>query len=61
VSLAGMYIEKSLELLHRVRETQLEPIERGWLATECAELDAREEQALAEEGMGGERAAGPKY
>jgi N-acetylglucosamine kinase-like BadF-type ATPase len=31
------------------------------LSVECARLDARYEQALAEEGMGEERAVGPEY
>ena len=55
------YLEKSLELLRRVRETQLERVKCGRLSVECAKLDPRQEQALAEEGMGGELAAWPEY
>ena len=55
------YLDKSLELLRRVRETQLESIKRGRLVVECAKLDPRQEQMLAEEGMGGELVASLEY
>ena len=40
---------------------KLARMERGRLAAECAKLDPRQEQAMAEEGMGQELAAWPEY
>jgi Arc/MetJ-type ribon-helix-helix transcriptional regulator len=40
---------------------KLARLERGRLAAECAKLDPRQEQAMAEEGMGQELAAWPEY
>lgn len=40
---------------------KLARMERGRLAAECAKLDPRLEQAMAEEGMGQELAAWPEY
>ena len=43
-----------------VRE-QIDRMERGRLARECAKLDPRQEQALAEEGLTEELSAWPEY
>lgn len=43
-----------------VRE-KLERMDRGRLARECAKLNPKEEQALAEEGMSEELSAWPAY
>jgi Arc/MetJ-type ribon-helix-helix transcriptional regulator len=40
---------------------QLERLEGRRLAEECAKLDPEAEQALAEEGLGADRAAWPEY
>ena len=40
---------------------KLARMERGRLATECAKLDPKFEQALAEEGLGQELESWPKY
>ena len=40
---------------------RLDRIERRRLATECAKLDARAEQDMAEEGMASELAEWPEY
>jgi Arc/MetJ-type ribon-helix-helix transcriptional regulator len=42
-------------------EEKLERFERGRLARESAKLDPKCEQAMAEEGMGGERMEWPEY
>jgi metal-responsive CopG/Arc/MetJ family transcriptional regulator len=42
-------------------EDKLARISRNRLAHECAKLNPQEERALAEEGMGQEIAAWPKY
>jgi metal-responsive CopG/Arc/MetJ family transcriptional regulator len=42
-------------------EEKLERIERSRLAQECAKLDPKYEQALAEEGLSGELSAWPEY
>ena len=40
---------------------KLARMEHSRLAAECAKLDPRQEQAMAEEGMGQELAAWPEY
>lgn len=42
-------------------EEKLEKLERNRLARECAKLDAAEEKAMAEEGMGEELEKWPEY
>lgn len=42
-------------------EEKLERLDRSRLARECANLDPREEQALADEGLDADRAAWPEY
>jgi metal-responsive CopG/Arc/MetJ family transcriptional regulator len=42
-------------------EEKLQRLERTRLARECAKLDPRTEQALAEEGLSGDAAAWPEY
>ncbi len=42
-------------------EDKLARMRRSRLAHECAQLDPREEQAFAEEGIDRERAAWPEY
>jgi metal-responsive CopG/Arc/MetJ family transcriptional regulator len=42
-------------------EEKLERMERSRLAQECAKLDPKYEQALAEEGLSGELSAWPEY
>jgi metal-responsive CopG/Arc/MetJ family transcriptional regulator len=42
-------------------EEKIERLDRTRLARECAKLDPREEQALAEEGMAQELAQWPEY
>jgi len=56
----GEYPSRSRAIQVAVAE-KLARMERGRLAAECAKLDPRAEQALAEEGMGGELAAWPEY
>ena len=40
---------------------KLERLERGRLARECAKLNPKEEQAIAEEGLAVDRDAWPEY
>jgi len=42
-------------------QEKLGRMQRGRLARECAKLDPRQEQALAEEGMGLELTSWPEY
>lgn len=42
-------------------EEKLEKLERNRLARECAKLDAAEEKAMAEEGVGEELEKWPEY
>jgi len=56
----GEYPNRSKAIQAAVSE-KLARMERGRLAVECAKLDPRAEQALAEDGMGGELAAWPEY
>jgi metal-responsive CopG/Arc/MetJ family transcriptional regulator len=42
-------------------QEKLARLDRTRLARECAQLDPREERALAEEGLGSELAAWPEY
>jgi Arc/MetJ-type ribon-helix-helix transcriptional regulator len=42
-------------------QEKLERLERNRLAEECAKLEPRAEQALAEEGMSEELSTWPKY
>jgi metal-responsive CopG/Arc/MetJ family transcriptional regulator len=42
-------------------EEKLARLDRARLARECSKLDARQERALAEEGMGSELAGWPDY
>ena len=56
----GEYPSRSKAIQAAVAE-KLARMERSRLAVECAKLDPRAEQALAEEGMGTELAAWPQY
>ena len=56
----GEYPSRSKAIQAAVAE-KLARMERSRLAIECAKLNPREEQALAEEGMSGELAAWPEY
>ena len=56
----GEYPSRSKAISVAVAE-KLARMERRRLAIECAKLNPREEQALAEEGMSGELAAWPEY
>jgi Arc/MetJ-type ribon-helix-helix transcriptional regulator len=56
----GEYPSRSKAIQAAVAE-KLARMERSRLAVECAKLNPREEQALAEEGMSGELAAWPEY
>jgi Arc/MetJ-type ribon-helix-helix transcriptional regulator len=56
----GEYPSRSKAIQAAVAE-KLARRERSRLAVECAKLDPRAEQALAEEGMGTELAAWPQY
>ena len=40
---------------------KLDRLERGRLARECAKLDPKEEQALADEGLSADQEAWPEY
>ena len=56
----GEYPSRSKAIQAAVAE-KLARMERSRLAVECAKLDPRAEQALAEEGMGTELAEWPEY
>jgi Arc/MetJ-type ribon-helix-helix transcriptional regulator len=56
----GEYASRSKAIQAAVAE-KLARMERSRLAVECARLDPRAEQALAEEGMGGGLAVWPEY
>jgi len=56
----GEYSSRSKAIQAAVAE-KLARMERSRLAVECAKLDPQAEQALAEEGIGGELAAWPQY
>lgn len=56
----GAYPSRSKAIQEAVSE-KLARMERSRLAVECAKLDPRVEQAVAEEGMSGELAAWPEY
>jgi metal-responsive CopG/Arc/MetJ family transcriptional regulator len=55
-----VFPNRSKAIQQAVRE-KLERLDRSRLARECAKLDPREEQALAEEGMSRELEAWPEY
>ncbi len=57
---ARVYPNRSQALQAAVAE-QLRRLERSRLAEECAKLDAHEEQALADEGLGFEVSEWPEY
>lgn len=56
----GRYPNRSQAIEAAVRET-LSKLDRHRLAEECAKLDPKEEQALAEEGLSADGAAWPEY
>lgn len=56
----GAYPSRSKAIQEAVRD-KLARIERSRLARECAKLDARAEQALADEGLSEELASWPQY
>ena len=45
----------------RAIEEKLEKIDRGRLAKECAKMDPKYEQALADEGLGSDLGEWPEY
>ena len=55
-----VYPSRSKAIQEAVRD-KLARLERSRLARECAKLDARAEQALADEGMSEELASWPRY
>ena len=55
-----LYPNRSRAIQSAVAE-KLARLERGRLASECANLDPKFEKALAEEGMGQEAAIWPEY
>ena len=55
-----VYPSRSKAIQEAVRD-KLARLERNRLARECAKLDARSEQALADEGMSEEIASWPRY
>ena len=57
---AHVFPNRSRAIQSAVRE-KLDRLDRSRLARECAKLDAKLEQALAEEGFGHEGAVWPKY
>lgn len=57
---AEVYPSRSRAIQDAVAE-QLRRMDRGRLARECAKLDRKFEQALAEEGMGSEGGQWPEY
>jgi Arc/MetJ-type ribon-helix-helix transcriptional regulator len=57
---SGLYRNRSRAIEEAVRE-KLDRHRRRRLAIEARKLDAREERALAEEGMTGEEARWPEY
>lgn len=54
------FANRSRAFQEAVRE-KLERLERGRLAKECAKLDPRTEQRLAEEGLAGELSDWPEF
>ena len=57
---ADRFPNRSQAIEIAVRE-KLERLERGRLARECAKLNPKEEQALADEGLAMDRDAWPEY
>ena len=57
---ARIYPSRSRAIQEAVAD-KLQRLDRRRLARECAKLDPRFEQALAEEGMGSEEAEWPEY
>jgi len=55
-----VYPSRSKAIQEAVRD-KLARLERSRLARECAKLDARAEQAIADEGISEELAAWPRY
>jgi len=56
----GTYPNRSKAIQEAVRD-KLARLERSRLARECAKLDARAEQAMADEGLSEELASWPRY
>ena len=57
---AGRFPNRSQAIESAVAE-KLERLERGRLARECAKLNPKEEQALADEGLAVDHDAWPEY